>query len=111
MITAAVSAIAEIPRTAYVQTRRRAFPAGALVFEAGSGVGSDASGTAASASTALAGAINRYPRRPAVAIKRGFSALSERAWRSLLTDVFKLVSKSTNVSADHRRRRNSSRVT
>src|SRR5207253_649042 len=42
---------------------------------------------------------NRYPRRGSVSMNRGLSAESPRASRSLLIAVFRLLSKSTNVSA------------
>src|SRR5215831_7116348 len=54
---------------------------------------------------------NLYPRRPTVSTNLGFSAESRRASLSLLTATAKRWSKSTNVSADQRRLRSSSRVT
>ena len=44
-------------------------------------------------------------------MKHGLSAESPSASRSLLIAVFRLLSKSTNVSADQFSERNSSRVT
>jgi hypothetical protein len=45
------------------------------------------------------GAMKRLPRRGKVSIKRGRSAESPNASRSLLIEVLRLLSKSTNVSA------------
>src|SRR5215468_1552923 len=59
----------------------------------------------------VTGARNLYPRLARVSTNRGLSAESRRTSRSLLMAAFRLWSKSTNVSAGHRRRFNSSRVT
>jgi len=57
------------------------------------------------------GTRKRYPRRGSVSTKRGLSAESPRASRSLLIAVFRLLSKSTKVSCGQICERNSSRVT
>ena len=57
---------------------------------------------------AFTGAMNLYPRRGSVSTKRGLSAESPRASRSLLIAVFRLLSKSTNVSFGHICERSSS---
>src|SRR5690349_1077873 len=59
----------------------------------------------------MTGAMNRYPRRGNVSIKRGLSAESPSASRSLLIAVFRLFSKSTKVSGGQFWFRSSSRVT
>ena len=56
-------------------------------------------------------ARKRWPRRPTVSTNRGLPASSSNAARRRLIALFKLLSKSTNVSSDHSRFRNSSRVT
>ena len=57
------------------------------------------------------GAMNLYPRRASVSIYLGLDAESPKVSRSLFTAVFRLWSKSTNVSTGHSFWRNSSRVT
>jgi len=65
----------------------------------------------AAPSTPVTDAMNRYPRRGIVSINRGLSAESPSASRSLMIAVFRLLSKSTKVSADQFWERSSSRVT
>src|SRR5581483_5678147 len=81
-----------------------------LCVEAACGCGS-ALQPSKSGVTASTGTRKRYPRRERVWMNRGLDAESPNASRSLLTMVFRLWSKSTNVSAGHRRCCNSSRVT
>src|SRR5579864_1363215 len=59
----------------------------------------------------LTDAIKRYPRRWRVSIKRGVSAESQSAARSLFMARFRPRSKSTKVWSDQSVCRNSSRVT
>ena len=59
----------------------------------------------------VTGAMNRYPRRGTVSMKRGFSAESPKAIRSFRIAVFRPSSNPTYVSAGHNRACNCSRVT
>ena len=75
------------------------------------GTGETKAGFEGTAWTACTGARKRYPRRACVSTNRGESAESPSACRSFFMALFRLWSKSTNVSSSQSLWRNRSRGT